>query len=117
MIDGTIRGALTEPILKFECTNTLNLPYICFQQRDNFSVLEERINMLIVKMEVLTILPFFSFCCGSMVWAFGFDGGYLPYCCILLVVLAMSIHLLNIVLFNIRISKFYQHLSMFDGHI
>jgi hypothetical protein len=52
-----------------------------------------------------------------MVWAFGFDGGYLPYCCILLVVLAMSIPLLNIVLFNIRMSKFYEHLSMFDGLI
>jgi hypothetical protein len=26
-----------------------------------------------------------------MFWVFGFDGGYLPYCCIVLVVVAMSI--------------------------
>jgi hypothetical protein len=41
--------------------------------------------------ELLTIV---SFCGGSMVWAFGFDGGFLPYCrSIVLAVLAMSVSL------------------------
>jgi hypothetical protein len=39
-----------------------NLNHICFQQQATFSVLEERMsNMLIIKMELLTILPLFHF--------------------------------------------------------
>jgi hypothetical protein len=66
-----------------------NLTPICFRQQATSSVSEKRMNMLIVKMELFTIV---TFCGGSMVWAF--DGGFLPYShSIVLVVLARSISL------------------------
>jgi hypothetical protein len=50
--------------------------------------------MLIVKNGTSYHSSIVSFCGGSMVWAFGFDSGFLPYCrSIVLVVLAMSISL------------------------